>query len=125
MKNKLIYIVILIFSIPLLISCDVNVPNKLGGNAKKTYVTPTGTVMINKIDTVMDVSKLDSFCDNESIPSAMDEWKESQYIDENGEMQSKYMFISKMDSLQCIYTIMIDKSTGKAKFIKRITYNAK
>lgn len=81
--------------------------------------------MINKIDTTVSISYTDSICMNESIPYILSSWITNSYKTNDGRIINKYMYIKKMDSLQTVYTLMIDSIENKVHFIKRITFNNK
>lgn len=89
-------------------------------NIPKQVENTKETVMTNQIDTVISKDSLVYFCKNESIPSDMYNWELISYKDENNRIRNKYLYISKLDSLQTIYTI-IDENSSKIHFVKRAT----
>ena len=112
-------LILLLAFIPYFISCCTN------GSTSSTNATLRGNTMISRIDTIVSINYADTLCMNESIPITTDLWISTPYVLSNGIKATKYMYIKKMDSLQTVYTIMIDSIKMKAHFIKRITFNKK
>ena len=113
--KKLIWL--LIFT-AIIFSCCTN-------GSTSTNAILRGNTMLNKIDTIVDMSYADSMCMKENIPISMSAWIETPYVVSNGNRVTKYLYVSKMDSLQTIYTLVIDSVKNKDHFLKRITINKK